>query len=193
VPAAIWLRDLRLSGDLSRLIRLSEVFAWGGSVALIVAVAAVLDRRGWRIGLVLGIASLGSGLAADGVKLLVARTRPAATALEATTASGTFVRWFPGATHTTLESQFGHGQQSFPSGHAATAIGLAVGLAALYPRARWLFFVLAALACFQRLHAQAHYPSDVLAGAAIGCLVAGLTLRWDLPRAASNDLVGELE
>ena len=37
----------------------------------------------------------------------------------------------------------------------------------------WLFAAFAALACFQRMEAQAHFASDVLAGAAIGCLVGG--------------------
>jgi membrane-associated phospholipid phosphatase len=177
-PAARWVRDLELTGDVARLVRLAEVFAWGGSVLLIVLVAAVLDRRGWRVGLVLGAAALGSGLAADGVKLVIARTRPAATALETTTALETFVGWLPGTGGPTLLPNYGHATQSFPSAHAATAVGLAVGLSMLYPRGRWLFFVFALLACFQRLAAGAHFPSDVLAGAAMGCFGAGWVMRW---------------
>jgi membrane-associated phospholipid phosphatase len=49
-----------------------------------------------------------------------------------------------------------------------------VALAFLYPRGRWLFIGLAALAAFQRIEVQAHFASDVLAGAALGCLVGGL-------------------
>ena len=53
-------------------------------------------------------------------------------------------------------------------------MGLAIALAAIYPRGRWLFAAFALLACLQRIHALAHFPSDILAGAAIGCLVGAL-------------------
>ena len=42
----------------------------------------------------------------------------------------------------------------------------------LYPRGRWMFALFAALAMLQRVDAQAHYCSDVLAGAAIGLALA---------------------
>ena len=54
--------------------------------------------------------------------------------------------------------------QSYPSGHAATAIILGVGLATIFPRARYLFVLFALLACGQRIGFQAHYLSDVCAG-----------------------------
>ena len=65
-------------------------------------------------------------------------------------------------------------------GHPGYLDTLAVALAALYPRGRWLFASFAALACFQRLEAQAHFASDVLAGAALGCLVGAAcrASRW---------------
>jgi membrane-associated phospholipid phosphatase len=190
VPVAHWLQERPLPGDLARLVRLAEVFAWGGTVALLIGVAMTLDPRGWRVGILLAAASLGSGIAADTMKLAVGRTRPAATALDSTTSQQTFVGWLPGVT---LAAKYGHALQSFPSGHAATAAGLAVGLAALYPRGRWLFFLFAVLACFQRLAAQAHWPSDVLAGAAMGCLIAGWVVQRSARGTASTGLGGELE
>ena len=57
----------------------------------------------------------------------------------------------------------------FPSAHAATAVGLAIALGVLYPRGRWLFIAFAFLAGLQRIEAQAHFASDVLAGAAVAC------------------------
>jgi membrane-associated phospholipid phosphatase len=71
----------------------------------------------------------------------------------------------------------GYAVQSFPSSHAATAAGLAVALAALYPRGRWLYLTFAMLAGLQRIEAQAHFASDVLAGAALGCIVAAACQR----------------
>ena len=75
-----------------------------------------------------------------------------------------------------------HGEKySFPSGHAATAWGLSIGLAWVFPKGRWLFFSLAAMASFQRVASFSHWPSDVLMGTAIGFLMAGvLTENWGL-------------
>ena len=62
---------------------------------------------------------------------------------------------------------------SFPSGHAATSFACAATLAWFGPReaAPFLFAVAAAIA-YSRVYVGVHYPLDVLAGAAIGLLVA---------------------
>jgi membrane-associated phospholipid phosphatase len=178
---AQFFHDVGLGGDVKRLIRLSEVFGWGGSVGLIVLTAAVLDERTWRVALRLAAGAWGAGLLADGVKLLIARTRPSAANLQAPVAE-TFVAWLPLAARDSLGHGYGHALQSIPSAHTATAAGLAVGLAALYPRGRWLFAAFAVLAGLQRLDAQAHFLSDVLLGGALGCLV-GAALAWRLDAA----------
>jgi membrane-associated phospholipid phosphatase len=171
LPIAQFVKDHGLPGDLKRLVRLAEVFGWGGTVALIIATAAALDPRGWRVIPRLATATYGAGLVACGLKLLVARLRPRVAELSGTV-SDTFVAWLPLAHRDSLGREYGYGLQSFPSGHAATAVGLAVALATLYPRGRWLFATFALLAGLQRIDAEAHFCSDVLAGAAIGCLVA---------------------
>jgi membrane-associated phospholipid phosphatase len=173
LPVARWLNERSVPGEWKRLVQLSEVFGWGGSVALIILVAARLDQRGWRIVPRLAVAALGAGLFADGIKLLLARLRPSAASLDTMTALDTFVAWLPAFHRDSLPSSYAHPLQSFPSAHAATAVGLALGLAGLYPRGRWLFACFATLACFQRIEAQAHFVSDVLAGAAVGFVVAG--------------------
>jgi membrane-associated phospholipid phosphatase len=48
---------------------------------------------------------------------------------------------------------------------------LALALSALYPRGRLLFLALALCSACQRIEEGAHHPSDILAGAAVGCLV----------------------
>ncbi len=167
--AARWIDAGRLPGDLRRLLKLAEAFGWGGTVILIIATAATLDPRGWRVVPRLAIGSLGAGLAADCLKVAgIERVRPAA-ALERGLHE-TFGPWLPVLFHDSTLGAYGHKFQSFPSGHAATAAGLAIALAALYPKGRWLFVIFAALACIQRVDALAHYPSDILAGAALGCL-----------------------
>jgi membrane-associated phospholipid phosphatase len=170
---ALWFAQHRLPGEFARLMRVSEVFGWGGGVAVIILTAVRLDSRGWRILPALIVPSLGAGLVADTIKLFIARTRPHATE-EAATTFETFVASFPAFRSEAIAGGYGHHVQSFPSGHSATAVGLAIALSVLYPRGRWLFPAFAALAMLQRLDADAHYLSDVLAGGAVACLVSAI-------------------
>lgn len=173
MPTARLAAANHLPGDARRLINLAEVFGWGGTVALLVLTAATLDPRGWRVVPRLALGAYGAGLVADGCKLLIARQRPSAADLSGGVLQ-TFVEWLPIVHHDPALGPYFYRLQSFPSGHSATAAGLAVALAALYPRGRWLFAALAALACLQRVNALAHFPSDAFAGAAIGCLIGAL-------------------
>jgi undecaprenyl-diphosphatase len=68
--------------------------------------------------------------------------------------------------------------QSMPSGHAATSFAGAVILSYFLPRAAPYVFLLAAAIGFSRIYVGVHYPSDVVAGAALGVAVgvAGLGL-----------------
>ncbi len=72
---------------------------------------------------------------------------------------------------------------SFPSGHTATAFALATSLCIKYPK--WYVIAPSALwACsvgVSRMNEGVHYPSDVIAGAAIGagCAVVNVYInRW---------------
>lgn len=58
--------------------------------------------------------------------------------------------------------------QSMPSGHAATGFAGAVVLTYLWRRGAPFFFLLAVAIAFSRVYVGVHYPSDVLAGAALG-------------------------
>jgi undecaprenyl-diphosphatase len=62
--------------------------------------------------------------------------------------------------------------QSLPSGHAATSFAGAVILTYLLPRGAPVFFLLAVAIAFSRIYVGVHYPSDVLAGAALGTVVS---------------------
>jgi len=62
---------------------------------------------------------------------------------------------------------------SFPSGHATTSFACAATLARFVsPRVAVAFYVLAALVAWSRVYVGAHYPLDVLGGAALGLLIA---------------------
>jgi membrane-associated phospholipid phosphatase len=168
VPLASWVEDGRTPSFIEKLCGLGEVFGHAVGVLMILVVIGVLDP--WHRAAIprIAAASLGSGLVANVLKLLVARTRPHHFDLQGD-ALDSFGGWFPLLQNTSWE-------QGFPSSHMATAAGLAVALACLYPRGRWLFPGLAALAGMQRVLAEAHFASDVFWGAAVGCIFAPLCL-----------------
>ncbi|MEN1679234.1 MAG: phosphatase PAP2 family protein [Planctomycetota bacterium] len=154
-------------GAASDLMNAAEVFGNGFGVLLVVVAVAVLDRvrrvEAWR----LLLCSLGAGVAANVVKLLIPRTRPYATELADVGVAETFLAWVP-----ILER--GSSVQSFPSAHTATAAGLAFGLAAMYPHGRKFFYALIAGVAMQRMIEGFHYPSDVLVGGTLGASWARL-------------------
>lgn len=61
--------------------------------------------------------------------------------------------------------------RAFPSGHATAAFALATALGYRWPRWRPVGFALAALVALSRVALGVHWPSDVAAGAAVGCFV----------------------
>jgi diacylglycerol kinase family enzyme/membrane-associated phospholipid phosphatase len=67
---------------------------------------------------------------------------------------------------------------SFPSGHAASAAAFATGVALEVPALAVPVGVLAVAVGASRVVVGVHYPSDVLAGFAIGTTAGTLTLRW---------------
>ncbi len=76
---------------------------------------------------------------------------------------------------------------SFPSGHVMIFASLALPVAVVLPRARWLAIAVTAYACVARLAVDAHFVSDVLAGAALACLITALLApiaRWPIPAAS---------
>src|SRR5205823_4854320 len=107
----------------------------------------------WTIGEAYGAASLTTYLAKTGVK----RPRPGKS---------------PGT---------GIGTHSFPSGHSTSAFTAATLIEANSGPAFGLpAYGLAAFTAFERVEEGRHFPSDILAGAAIGTLSAGIfdALHW---------------
>jgi membrane-associated phospholipid phosphatase len=68
--------------------------------------------------------------------------------------------------------------ESFPSGHSSAAATLAVLLGIYVPKARWLFYSLAALVGLERIINDKHFLSDVLAGFLVGVLSVYVCVRW---------------
>ncbi len=68
--------------------------------------------------------------------------------------------------------------ESFPSGHAMTAGIVTVALWIFLPRWRIAAIVVPVLFCLSRLAANAHFPTDVIGGFAIGFIVAWWVARY---------------
>jgi len=171
-PISAFLRQMKLPGDLQKAISLSEAFAHGLGVAFIlitVFVVAVNRRRAVSIAVL--ITAL-SGTTANVLKATVVRVRPHAEGLQV---KGHNEPISDPAEAVDL-SYWDARQRSFPSGHAATAWGLAIGLSLVFWRGWWIFGMLAVLASVQRIESGAHFPSDVLAGMAIAFIIAAFTL-----------------
>ncbi|MEU6387926.1 phosphatase PAP2 family protein [Streptomyces sp. NPDC046939] len=88
----------------------------------------------------------------------------------------------------TLETCPAPGDWSFPSNHTALAAAAAVALWCVSRRLGALAVLAAAAMAVSRVWVGAHYPHDVLAGAAVGALtaLAGTTLLRRRPSLARN-------
>jgi undecaprenyl-diphosphatase len=67
-------------------------------------------------------------------------------------------------------------EYSFPSGHTLHAVAFSIVLLSHLPEWFWVVAPFTALVAISRPVLGLHYPSDVLAGAAIGALVAGSSI-----------------
>lgn len=158
-----------LPGEFRRAIHLSEAFAHGSGVLMILGTLFfALPEHRKSLGIV-ALCAFGAGILADGIKLLIPRIRPLYVDHSIESGLDTFLPFLitPFQSLDTLDP---HAIQSFPSAHTATAVGLAWGLSYFFPRGMPAFFTLAALASFQRFFFGAHWPSDIFASAMLGTL-----------------------
>jgi undecaprenyl-diphosphatase len=133
--------------------------AWWVKGVLIAAAGAVADWRRRPRGvpwsaLLATAALIVASLAAGALKDVAGRVRPALAEPGVTALVG-----LPG-------------DASMPSGHAATAAAAAGVVALLHPRLRLPLAALVAAIALSRVYLGVHYPSDVLAGAALGLAIA---------------------
>jgi undecaprenyl-diphosphatase len=88
-----------------------------------------------------------------------------------------FVRERPFITHDGIDRAGATlDRYSFPSGHTLHAVSFAWQASAHFPELAWVLLPLAGLIAGSRVVLGLHYPSDVLAGGAIGAALAVLGL-----------------
>jgi len=144
---------LTFKGDVKRETR--WLAQYGQAVCTAVAVALIwqLDPPRRRTVVPIIVAVLGASLLSTLIKRSVSRVRPGREN------AGRFLG--PSWRHANF-------RESFPSSHSACAVALTVMLSRLYPPAAITFWVLAILCAVLRYILDAHWPSDVLGGIALG-------------------------
>lgn len=157
-PADTGLRRLGRFADHSKL--------WFTVAALLVSRKGATRRAGLRGVVAIGGASFAASLVG---KRLFPRRRPAAELLPV----------YRRMTRRPTSS-------SFPSGHSASAFAFASAVAMEHRGAGAAVLPLAAAVSYSRVHTGVHWPTDVVAGAAIGVGAAYATRHWwphqnDLP------------
>lgn len=139
---------------------LLKYFTYVGDGAFMAALGVILWLIGKRkLGLLLIICFIVSGLLAQGIKRLEQRPRP-----------GLYFK-HPELIHK-VDDKLLKGNNSFPSGHTTTAFAT-FSLLAFSTRnrlAQFFFFFVAVAVGYSRIYLGAHFPEDVLAGAALGFL-----------------------
>lgn len=143
------------------LARTVEKFAEAWGITLTLLSILFLDRKhGWRKFVMVGMIMVTSALVIISSKMVVGRERPR-------------VSQFETVVHGPARGVRGGGRyHSYPSGHTTAAFTLAVATACAYGWAAAPILLLAAMTGFARIVTGYHFPTDVLAGAFLGTLVA---------------------
>lgn len=117
--------------------------------------AAAVAGPSPRAALYLVLAPTVSGIACEVLKLLIRRERP-----ELYGGEYGFRAW--------SDHPFSTAGLASPSSHAMVSFAAATALARIFPRARWVWYSLAAGCAATRVIARAHFVSDVTLGALLG-------------------------
>jgi len=159
----LWIKRFYNELEIHRLFGYLDPFInFAGNGATLIVAASVLYAAGsffsqkmCRVGKSLLIGLLSSGIMVQVMKHLIGRARPRLT-----------------ADPLFIGPSFRSGYDSFPSGHAAVIFCLAYILSLHFPRCRIVFYMFASIVALNRVEDFAHFPSDILAGAVIGLIVA---------------------
>jgi membrane-associated phospholipid phosphatase len=193
-PIHQWAQSISLGGDIRRTLETIQQFGDGATVALSCILIYLLDpsqrKRIWILILTVLAVSACTLL----LKMSFGRPRPVFEdpsylcgpfgtypVFSNTSATGLELRspwqfWLKGVSNL----------WSFPSSHTSGATALGLSLWWLYPRLKPLIVVLLIIVATSRVILNAHYITDVLAGAAVGLIIAPLLLEHALKHALKH-------
>ena len=152
----LWIQDNLRNDVLTPFFVVITSLGNAGILWILITAGLLIPKKTRKVG-ILCVAALLFSFLIDNVLLknLVARTRP--------------YEVIEGLTYLVKKPV----DYSFPSGHTGTSLDTAVVLFLSFPKKySFWFLVLAVLIGFSRLYVGVHYPTDVLAGAIIGTLIA---------------------
>jgi membrane-associated phospholipid phosphatase len=159
--------ELHFKGDVKRETRWLAQYGQGVCTAVAALLAWRMDKDPRHKDAVLAVivAVAGTSLIATLIKRLLGRVRPRREN------AGRFLG--PTWRHANY-------RESFPSSHSACAVALSVVLAQLYPAGAEIFWGLAITCAILRYIMDAHWPSDVFGGVALGYALGNLTMPFFL-------------
>lgn len=173
-----WFERHRPRGDLRRELEALQQFGQFAMSMVVVAAIWLMDRPRARRLLDWLAGALVCAVAVHLVKVMVGRPRPPLDdPFYATGPAGLYP--IPADHGFRMASPWtsGYDLASFPSRHACFAALAAVFLCRMAPKLRPLAIVLAVIVAMARVVMGAHFPSDVLVGAALGYSIGVLSTR----------------
>ena len=160
-PVARWAHRLAIDKEHPGNTALKMGGDWRFTLAVALALLA-WHAQPWRAAGLLALSAVTGGLVYSVCKWLAGRQRPVV--LIDPLAFSPFRNGLAGL--------FDEPNLSFPSGHTCLAFATAACLGICIPRWRYAFFGLAAVVGAERVAENAHYLTDVIAGAGVGTLSA---------------------
>lgn len=157
----LWIQEYIRNDFLTPIMKFITHLGDHGMIWIAAAALCLLIGKTRKTGILMTFSLLGSLLINNLIlKNLVARIRP----YEAVE-----------GLHRIIEAQ---GDLSFPSGHTGSSFAAAVVIYCMCPKRYGIpALLLAGLIALSRLYAGVHYPTDVIAGAVTGTLIALLICR----------------
>lgn len=164
-----WIHDNLSCGLLDVLMQKLTLLGSGGAIWLLAAGGMLCTKRYRRQGVIL-LAGLAAGVLVGNVclKNLIARPRPC---------------WLDDSVTLLIATPTDY---SFPSGHTLSSVIGATVLTKANRKFGWAAIPAAAVIAFSRLYLFVHYPSDILAGAALGVAIGEAVYALGLRLAEKN-------
>ena len=138
------------------------LFLTNRSYILFIALIGLFCIKDWRKGIAVFLLAAMGFFVADGIvdilKHLIERPRPCQVSHEVRLLVGCLTSY------------------SFPSAHATTSFAVASIIGHYIRRAAVPAFIIAALVAFSRIYVGVHYPFDVIIGAILGGVIAGIII-----------------